>query len=65
MAANPQGAVDTPPAAEKPEDLQTEFGSTVQPDGKAGSMSLSADDAHVEALTRKLLFKLDTRYALV
>jgi hypothetical protein len=51
------------PLAEKPEDAQFETSSQVLPGDKAGSISASVNDANTKALTRKLLWKLDTRYA--
>ena len=52
------------PVAEKPDDFEHEFetSSQVLPSDKIGSASALEDDAHTKALTRKLLWKLDTRY---
>jgi hypothetical protein len=52
------------PMAEKPDDAQFETSSQVPSVHKSGSVSALADDANTQALTRKLLWKLDTRYAL-
>ena len=51
------------PVAEKPEDARFETSSQVASAGKADSALALSDDANTKALTRKLLFKLDTRYA--
>ena len=51
------------PLPEKPEDAQFEASSGLG--DKRGSVSASGDDPHTKALTRKLLFKLDTRYAKI
>lgn len=45
------------PDAEKAEDTQEEY----QTDNKPADPLAATDDAHTKALTRKLLFKLDTR----
>jgi hypothetical protein len=62
MATNPAGEfenkVHLEPDAEKAEETQNEY----KPD-KAGSGPLVDNDAHIKAVTRSLLFKLDTRYA--
>lgn len=44
------------PDAEKVEETQNEYRT-----GKAGNEPSFEDDAHTRAVTRKLLFKLDTR----
>ncbi len=73
MAAVPPGYYGTEdekvvaePVSEKPDDVQNEFetSSQVNAGDKAASASRLTDDAHTKALTRKLLWKLDTRYVL-
>ncbi|KIW32027.1 uncharacterized protein PV07_03606 [Cladophialophora immunda] len=51
------------PVVEKPEETQNEFetSSQVLPGDKTGSATALGDDAQTKALTRKLLWKLDTR----
>lgn len=53
-----KAAVD--PMAEKPEDLQNEFETSSK--DKAAVVSVLNEDADTKALTRKLLWKLDSRY---
>lgn len=72
MAANPPSGLGreaekivSEPVTEKPEDTHNEYetSSQVLRGDEAGSVSVLPDDAHTKALTRKLLWKLDTRYA--
>ncbi|ETI22534.1 hypothetical protein G647_06609 [Cladophialophora carrionii CBS 160.54] len=49
------------PMAEKPDDAQFETSSQAPSAHKNNSVSALDDDAHTRALTRKLLWKLDTR----
>jgi hypothetical protein len=74
MAAIPKDRADTAEAkvdselvGEKPEDVQNEFelASQVLAGDKNGSIPGLDGDAHTKALTRSLLWKLDTRYAFV
>lgn len=58
---DPENKVHLEPDAEKAEEIQNEY--RYQAD-RADSVSPADNDAHVKELTRKLLFKLDTRYAL-
>lgn len=62
MASNPAGEFENNvhvEDAEKAKETRNEY----EPD-KAGSSTPVDNDAHIKAVTRNLLFKLDTRYAL-
>ena len=52
-------------ALEKPGDVQIEFETSIQVAGKDESFPANRDAHHDKVLTRKLLFKLDTRCVLL
>lgn len=67
MHANPrtgsgreEAHVDLDTAMEKPDDVQNEFGTN----DRGVSVAALTEDPNAKALTRKLLWKLDTRYAV-
>lgn len=62
MASTPSGEFENKVRLESDADKAEETQNEYQPD-KAGSDPLVHDDAHTKAVTRSLLFKLDTRYA--